>query len=212
MNCPKCGAYCDDSMSFCAECGTPLKQSVPNYAANDGFSQSGSFEQANQGGFSNQTSYNNQPNYNTYGGGGYAGGGYAGGPASAGGYGAPGGYKVPIKRRNIVVCIILSFITCGIYGIYWMIVMVNDLNLASGHTEDTSGGMVFLFTLITCGIYGLYWFYKAGEKVSEVQRRVSGYSDSNNGLLYLILELFGLGIVNYCLIQSELNKVALYTE
>ena len=29
---------------------------------------------------------------------------------------------------------------------------------------------------------------------------------SDNSVLYLILSLFGLGIVNYCLIQNDLNK------
>ena len=24
------------------------------------------------------------------------------------------------KEKNIVVCIILSFVTCGLYGIYWL--------------------------------------------------------------------------------------------
>ena len=30
----------------------------------------------------------------------------------------------------------------------------------------------------------------------------------NNSVLYLVLSLFGLGIVNYCLIQSDLNKLS----
>ena len=31
-----------------------------------------------------------------------------------------------IKKRNIVTCILLSIITCGIYGIYWLIVMTSE--------------------------------------------------------------------------------------
>ena len=29
----------------------------------------------------------------------------------------------------------------------------------------------------------------------------------DNAVLYLILQIFGLGIVNYCLIQNDLNKL-----
>lgn len=47
-------------------------------------------------------------------------------------YTTPGGYRVPIKKRNIAVAIILSIVTCGIYGIYWFICLVNELNTASG--------------------------------------------------------------------------------
>lgn len=36
-----------------------------------------------------------------------------------------------IQQRNIAVCIILSIVTCGIYGIYWFIVLSNDTNTVS---------------------------------------------------------------------------------
>ena len=117
-----------------------------------------------------------------------------------------GGYRVPIQNRNIAVCVILSIVTCGIYGIYWFVCIVNDLNVASEKPQDTSGGMVFLLSLVTCGIYLFY--YKAGEKVSYIKQRNGGTSDNNAGLLYLLLAIFGLGIVSYCLIQSELNNVS----
>ena len=110
-----------------------------------------------------------------------------------------------IQERNIVTCIILSIITCGIYGIYWEICLVNDLNVAADTPNDTSGGMVFLLSIITCGIYLLYWMYKAGEK-AQAKRGLP--SDANSGILYLVLSLVGFSIVSYCLIQNELNKMA----
>ena len=50
-----------------------------------------------------------------------------------------------MKQRNIVVCILLSLVTCGIYGIYWMIVLNDETNALSGR-QGTSGGLVFLFS------------------------------------------------------------------
>lgn len=122
--------------------------------------------------------------------------------------GMNGGYRVAIKNRSIGMCILLSIITCRIYGIYWMICMADDLNIASERPGDTSGGMVFFLTLVTCGIYGLYWLYKAGEKVGYIKARNTGIQSSSDGVLYLVLGIFGLSIVSYCLIQSELNNVA----
>ena len=119
-----------------------------------------------------------------------------------------GGFKAPIKNRSIALCIILTFVTCGIYGIVWIINVADDLNMASGYDGDTSGGMVFLLTLITCGIYGLYWYYKCGEKVSVIRQRQGLPESGSNGILYLVLSLFGLSIISLCLIQSELNNVA----
>ena len=98
-------------------------------------------------------------------------------------------------------CIILSIVTCGIYGIYWFITLTDDTNEVSG-TPTASGGMALLFTIITSGIYGIYWFYKLGQKID------TAVGDSGNrSVLYLILGLFGLGIVSYALAQSELNKL-----
>lgn len=66
-----------------------------------------------------------------------------------------------IQERNIAVSIILSFVTCGIYAIYWFISLTDDMGKLSNDSR-LSGGKCFLFTLITCGIYGIYWAYLMG--------------------------------------------------
>lgn len=111
-----------------------------------------------------------------------------------------------IKERNIAVCIILTIVTCGIYGIYWFVCLNNDANTAS-NTFGTSGGVAFLLTLVTCSIYGIYWAFKQGEKI-DAAKRSRGIESSNTGVIYLILYIFGLGIVAYALMQNELNKLA----
>lgn len=106
-----------------------------------------------------------------------------------------------IIPRSIPLCILFSFITCGIYAIYWMIKMNDEINIIAGEPYATSGVMVFLLSIVTCGIYGYYWMYKMGERSD----RIKG-ANGNSGLLYLLLALFGLGIVSYCLIQDTINK------
>ena len=54
------------------------------------------------------------------------------------------GEFVMIERRNIAVCIVLTLVTCGIYGIYWIVCLTNDVNTVSGDVNGTSGGMVVL--------------------------------------------------------------------
>lgn len=113
---------------------------------------------------------------------------------------------VHIRSRNIATCIILSIVTCGIYGIYWFICMVNDVNEVS-ENNGTSGGVVFLLSIVTCGIYMLYWMYKTGGDINAAQNMRGIRGDSSSGVIYLILTLVGLGIVSYALIQNELNKL-----
>ena len=111
-------------------------------------------------------------------------------------------YKHPIKTRNIGMCIVLTLLTCGLYGLYWMICLNDEINLISNNEKDTSGIMVFVFTLLTCGIYGWFWMWKTGEKVDEIK------GSTNSNIAYLILSIFGLGLVSYALMQDTLNKYA----
>lgn len=111
-----------------------------------------------------------------------------------------------VTKRDIAVAIILSFVTCGIYLIYWYIVTTNDVNRVSNQ-NGPSGGTAFLYSLLTCGIYTYYWFYKMGKQLYEAGQR-QGKDISDNSVLYLVLGLVGLGIVNYGLIQNDLNKFA----
>ena len=107
-----------------------------------------------------------------------------------------------IRRRSIALAVIFTLITFGIYGIYWMIRINDDVNQLANEPEATSGGLVFLFTLITFGIYGYYWLYKMGERCDAIRGEWNG----SKSILYLVLGLVGLSIVSYALIQDVINK------
>lgn len=110
-----------------------------------------------------------------------------------------------IEKRSIPLCIVLSIVTCGIYAIYWFVKLTDDTNQITNDPNATSGGIAFLLTLVTCGIYGIYWAYKQGEKLDNLKAQ-RGLPTSSQAILYLILELFGLGIIAYALMQDEINK------
>ena len=119
---------------------------------------------------------------------------------------------MPITKRNIAMAVILSIVTCGIYGIYWFIVLTDETTQVSNDVTGATGGVAFLLTLVTCGIYGFYWAYKQGERIdnARMMRGIPGGGSSN--VLFLILQIFGLGIVNYIIMQDALNKIADYDE
>ncbi len=106
-----------------------------------------------------------------------------------------------IREKSIGLCILWSFLTCGIYMYYWVYTLNDEINELSGNRDATSGGMVILFMIITCGIYGWYWIYKMGERVDTIK----GSSDSN-AVLFIILQIVGLGIVNYAIMQDVINR------
>lgn len=112
-----------------------------------------------------------------------------------------------IQRRNIALCIVLSIVTCGIYGLYWLYCMAEDVNLLNSRPNAASGGLVLLLSIITCGIYELYWLYRTGEDLDRL-RVDRGGLPGHLGILYLLVALVGFGIISYALLQSELNEYA----
>lgn len=84
-----------------------------------------------------------------------------------------------MHQRSVPLCIVLTIITCGIYGLYWMVCLTDDSTEVTG-MGNTSGGMALVFSLITCGIYSIYWAYKMGEKL-DMARAPAGCSHRQPG-------------------------------
>lgn len=106
------------------------------------------------------------------------------------------------QNRSVAMCIVLCLVTCGIYALYWMYCIHRDVQEVSDHPMETEGGMVIVFTLVTCGIYGIYWCYKMGQLLDEAR----GTPGGSQSIAYLLLSLFGLDIIAFALMQSELNR------
>ena len=54
-----------------------------------------------------------------------------------------------IKERSIVLYIILSIITCGIFGLYWFVCITEDTN-AAADVAGTSGGLAL--SMVSTGL------------------------------------------------------------
>ena len=104
-----------------------------------------------------------------------------------------------IKNRNIVVAILLSIVTCGIYGLYWIYAAVKDAQKVTGEAD--------LLVLILCFFLPFVGFYMLEKKFAEACA-AKGIEHSDNSILYLILGLVGLSIVDLIMVQNELNKLA----
>ncbi len=180
MFCKNCGASLPDDTKFCANCGTPVSAPEENEAAAP--AQEPAYNAPPQ-----EPIYNAQPVYTQN-------------PQ-------PQFFDCGIQQRDIATAIILSIVTCGIYGIYWFIKLVDDVNKAANDQNAYSGGITFLLNLVTCGIYGIYWYYQAGKKMNYAKQARSMPVTDNAEILYLVIALVA-PIVNMCLIQSDLNRMA----
>ena len=112
-----------------------------------------------------------------------------------------------IRNRSIGLCIVLTLVTCGLYSLYWIYCLAEDVNLVTARPNGPSGGLVLLLDIVTCGIYGLYWLYRAGDDLDR-QRVAQGQVPGHLGILYLVLAILSFSIISYALMQSELNEYA----
>ena len=110
---------------------------------------------------------------------------------------------IQVNKRSIGVCILLSIITFGIYGIYWLYLLVKNTYSIQKNTTSCTGEMLCLIFL---PFYSLYWWYTRGEKVKQ-EFSQHNYASTGNGIVYLILAIFGLSIVSMAIMQSDFNSL-----
>ena len=189
MICPNCGSNNPDGTAFCANCGSPVSNGAPNNGAIPPQAQPNFQGSAPNGGMTPPPVFNGNP--------------------------FPGGH---IEQRNIALCIILSIITCGIYGLVFLYSMIQDVNtVCDGDGEHTRGLMgLILLSLVTCGIYSFYWYYCLGNRLAKNAPRY-GMSFQENGttvLLWMVIGslLCGLGswVANYIIIKNCNQLCAAY--
>jgi hypothetical protein len=109
------------------------------------------------------------------------------------------------KHRDPALVLILSFLTCGIYYLIWVADVSREVNEHLGEM-DTAPALEALLTLVTCGLYSFYWDYKINRKLMRMQED-KGLRVTDNTALYLILDFFGIGMVNALIQQNHLNEI-----
>ena len=112
-----------------------------------------------------------------------------------------------ISKRDLVLNIILTIVTCGLWGIIWEVQIADDIKLLTGEEGLVSGIVLVLLSLVTCGIYFIFWVYNAGNKL-ELVKAGYGLPTESKGLVYVVLSIFGFSIVALALMQNDLNTVA----
>lgn len=117
-------------------------------------------------------------------------------------------YQPRFQERSVVLVIVFSILSCGIYGIYWFYKTNQDLNDYTGD-QSINPGLAILFSVLTCGLYTYYWWYKMAQLETFAQQKNGNVVVGDNKILYLVLAIFGLSIVNMAILQSDLNQIYL---
>ena len=107
-------------------------------------------------------------------------------------------------RRSVPMAIIFTIITCVIYALYWLYQLMSSLYHITGRRN--TAGMDVILAFLTCGIYLCYLGYKMGKLESEAYQKYAK-QNKDDSILYLIMNIFGLWIVTYAIMQSSINAL-----
>ena len=95
--------------------------------------------------------------------------------------------------RSLWMYILLTVVTCGIYGCYFIYKLADDVNeMCEGDGQKTSGLLAYIVLFyLTCGCYALYWKYSIANRLQATAPRY-GISLQENGTTVLLWDLFGM--------------------
>ncbi|MGN0609506.1 MAG: DUF4234 domain-containing protein [Oscillospiraceae bacterium] len=108
-----------------------------------------------------------------------------------------------IKRRSVATVIILSIVTCGIYGLYWYWQAMHELD-AAGQKSNMDPTLQFVLLFLYVG--GIIFAINADENINAV-RANRGLPPKDNKVLWIIIFIF-FPIVGIGLVQNEMNEIA----
>ncbi|MCR4705823.1 MAG: DUF4234 domain-containing protein [Lachnospiraceae bacterium] len=173
MFCSKCGANIPDGTRFCPTCGANLTGENINNHVNNFVNNANSTINNMEGQLGDaindvKQSFNGQQG---------------------------GSYDIGERLqtdRSLLMYILLSIITCGIYSYYFVYKMAHDVNIACEGDGAGTGGLVayILLSFITCGFYSIYWEYSLGNRLAENAPRY-GMTFTENGTTVLMWIIFG---------------------
>ncbi len=109
-------------------------------------------------------------------------------------------------RRGIVIGILVSLITCGIYGLYWQYKQMATLN-AWLKRDEYSFWLWFFLSIITFGIFGIYYEYKMANGINKVQADNDLVFDSNLPIICVVLAIVGIGVASLAIQQHQINRL-----
>lgn len=184
-------------MKFCPKCGSQLNDNV-KFCPTCGSAQSAPTHHTPA---AYPTTYQRNPGYQNV-------------PPVNNGY-AANIVRTPVKTDySLVMYILLSIVTCGIYAYYIIYKMAQDVNQMCAEDGDSVGGlgMYILLSIVTCGFYSFYWLYKIQNRLQANGPRY-GVPIQENGttvLVWLILGslLCGIGsFVAFHIVFKSANAV-----
>ncbi len=110
---------------------------------------------------------------------------------------------IPVFKVDPILVLILGFITCGLYLIYWNIKVAEVLNAVAEREVISQPIAIFAGC---CFPINIYFFYLAGkDALPQVYKRI-GYPQKDDSTLLIVLGFF-FPMAAAMIVQNDINKL-----
>ncbi|WP_304683474.1 GYF domain-containing protein [Ileibacterium valens] len=123
-------------------------------------------------------------------------------------------YETPISNtvitHSVILYILLSILTCGIWYFVWVYMLARDINLIAARQQKPKGldpVLSFILILLSCGVFQIFFFWK--EENVLAQFRARNYQVQNQSILTGLLAIF-CPLASAAIIQDQLNCLIKY--
>ncbi len=172
MYCKNCGKQIDDNASFCPNCGADLRENNFSKTMNNVSDKVDDFSKK----IDTQVDSTIDDMKN-----------------DLGGNNKNGSAMTKLTTdRSLVAYILLTLITCGIYGYYFIYNLAKEINIACADDSERTPGLAsyIIFSFLTCGFYSIYWEYKIANRIAANASRY-GLVIEENGTAVVLWRIFG---------------------
>lgn len=110
---------------------------------------------------------------------------------------------VPVFNVDPILVLVLGFLTCGLYLIYWNIKAAQVLNAVARREVISQPIAIFAGC---CTPVNMYFYYLAGKEALPVLYQKTGETQKDQSVLLLVLGFF-FPMVAAMIVQGDINKL-----
>ncbi|MBI3945365.1 MAG: DUF4234 domain-containing protein [Armatimonadetes bacterium] len=112
--------------------------------------------------------------------------------------------QIPVFKNDPILVLILGFVTCGLYLIYWNINVAKVLNAVEG--REVISPIVAVLSGC-CWPVNVYFYYMAGQALGSLGRQIGKEEDlKSKATLLLILGIF-VPMAAAMILQGHVNEL-----
>ena len=111
--------------------------------------------------------------------------------------------NIPVFKVDPIIVLLLSFITCGLYLIYWNIKIAEVVNAVSNREVISTPIAVFSGC---CLPVNLYFYYVLGKDGLPNVYKMTGELNKDQSTLLIMLGLF-FPVASAMIVQGDINRL-----